>query len=67
MVVAYRLIDARLYSKFLAVQIKAQLDGILPAELPARATLASLTMPVDLAIGQHVTCLIRIPYTRRRR
>ena len=30
-----RPIDARLYSKFLAVQIKAQLDGILPAELPA--------------------------------
>ena len=29
------LIDARLYSRFLAVQIKAQLDGILPAELPA--------------------------------
>jgi len=28
------LIDARLYSKFLAVQIKAQLDGNFPAELP---------------------------------
>ena len=28
------LIDARLYSKFLAVQIKAQLDGLFPAELP---------------------------------
>ena len=28
------LIDARLYSTFLAVQIKAQLDGIFPAELP---------------------------------
>jgi hypothetical protein len=35
MVIAYRLIDARLYSKFLAVRIKAQLDGILPAELTA--------------------------------
>ncbi len=29
------LIDARLHSKFLAVQIKAQLDGIFPADLPA--------------------------------
>lgn len=29
------LIDARLYSKFLALQIKAQLDGIFPEQLPA--------------------------------
>jgi len=29
------LIDARLHSKFLAVQIKAQLDGIFPAARPA--------------------------------
>jgi cation diffusion facilitator CzcD-associated flavoprotein CzcO len=28
------LIDARLYSTFLAVQIKAELDGIAPAQLP---------------------------------
>ncbi len=28
------LIDARLHSTFLAIQIKAQLDGVFPAELP---------------------------------
>jgi hypothetical protein len=65
---------AETYWRLLLNGIQPAVDRLYPAgcdvrqpEQPERRPEPHAGQPVDLAIEQHVTCLIRIPNTRRRR